>query len=87
MIFHVQFDYSPENRDRVHERFKKTGAPPPDGVTMTGRWHDAGGNRGFLVAEASEAGPVARWFQEWTGIMSFEVTPVVTDAEFGEIVD
>ncbi|MDX1572170.1 MAG: DUF3303 family protein [Xanthomonadales bacterium] len=86
MIFHISFEYTPDNRDKVHERFKETGAPPPDGVTMTGRWHSAAGNRGFLVAEAEGAEPIARWLQEWTELVSFEVVPVLTDAEFRNVV-
>jgi hypothetical protein len=86
MIFHIAFEYSPEQRDEAHRRFKETGAPPPSGVTMTGRWHSAEGNRGFLVAESSEAEAIARWLQEWTDAMSFEVTPVLTDEQFIEVI-
>lgn len=49
---------------------------------MTGRWHDVDGNRGFLIAESSDAEAIARWLQEWTGLITFEVTPVLTDGEF-----
>lgn len=38
MFFHIAFDYTPEQRDKVQERFKQTGAPPPGGVAMTGHW-------------------------------------------------
>lgn len=86
MIFHIAFEYTPEQRDKVHERFKQTGAPPPGGVTMTGRWHGVNGNRGFLVAESSDAEAVARWLQEWTELITFEVTPVLTDGEFRDVV-
>lgn len=34
MLFHAQYDYSPDDRDRVHQRFKETGGLPPAGVTM-----------------------------------------------------
>lgn len=86
MLFHISFEYSTANRDTVHERFKQTGAPPPDAVSMIGRWHAAGGNRGFLVAEASNASVVAAWLQEWTELIDFEVTPVLTDGEFRDVV-
>lgn len=85
MIFHITFEYDPRHRDAVHERFKQTGAPPPEGVSMTGRWHSVEGNRGFLVAESSRADSIARWLQEWTGLINFKATPVLTDEQFLEV--
>lgn len=87
MIVHVTYDYLPDSRDEVQERFKQTGAPPPDGVTMIGRWHAAEGNRGWLVAETDEPDAIARWLQEWTDLISFEVTLVLTDEQFRAILD
>lgn len=85
MIFYITFEYDPRQRDAVHERFKQTGAPPPEGVSMTGRWHSVEGNRGFLVCESSRADSIARWLQEWTELINFEVTPVLTDEQFLDV--
>ncbi len=82
MIYHIAFDYLPDSRIDVHERFKQTGAPPPQGVKMVGRWHAAEGNRGWFIAEADDADAIARWLQEWTDLITFEVTPVLTDEQF-----
>jgi hypothetical protein len=79
MIFHISYEYLPEQRDEVHARFKETGAPPPSG-------HCVEGNRGFLVAESSEAEAIGRWLQEWTDALSFEVTPVLTDEQFTQVI-
>jgi hypothetical protein len=86
MIFHAAYTYSTANRDRVHQRFKETQGAPPPGVTMLGRWHGADGNRGFLVAETADATALAAWLHGWTDLVSFEVTPVLGDAEFGEVI-
>ena len=43
MLFHIAYQISPEKRDAAQARFKETGGGPPDGVTMVGRWHSAGG--------------------------------------------
>ena len=86
MIFHISYEYLPEQRDEVQARFKETGAPPPSGVTMTGRWHCVEGNRGFLVAESSEAEAIGRWLQQWTDALSFEVTLVLTDEQFTQVI-
>lgn len=86
MLMHVRYEYRPSDRDVVHDRFKETGAPPPSGVRMLGRWHSTEGNRGFLVAETDDAGAVATWLHDWTDLLSFEVTPVLTDEQFTDVI-
>jgi Domain of unknown function (DUF3303) len=53
---------------------------------MTGRWHCAQGLKGFLVAEASNGVAIARWMQQWTDVLSFEVTPVVTGGDLAHVI-
>jgi len=86
MLFHIIYEFSPQERDDAQERFKETGAPPPDGVTMHGRWHSAAGLVGFLIAESSDSGAIGKWMQSWTDLLSFEITLVLTDEEFTEVI-
>ena len=53
---------------------------------MQGRWHSAAGRVGFLVAESSDAVAIGKWMHEWTDLLSFEITPVLTDAEVAEVI-
>ena len=85
MLFHVTWEISPDNRDHAQKRFKDTGAPPPDGVVMKGRWHSVAGRTGFLIAESSDPVAIGKWMQEWTDLLSFNITPVVSDQELVEI--
>jgi hypothetical protein len=86
MIFHAIYEYSTDNRDQVHERFKQTGGAAPPEVSMLGRWHSTEGNGGFLVAESDDAEAVAKWLQDWTDLVSFEITPVLTDEQFASVI-
>ena len=86
MLFHITYAFAPERRNEAQERFKATGAPPPAGVTMVGRWHCVQGQRGFLVAESADAEAIAKWIQEWTDLLSFEVTPVLTDEQITRVI-
>ena len=43
------------------------------------RWHAAGGHRGWVLAETSDAVALGRWMQEWTDHLEFEITPVNDD--------
>ena len=86
MLFHVTYSLAPENRDAAQSRFKETGGLPPEGVTMIGRWHCAQGLKGFTVAEASDGEAIASWIQQWTDILSFEITLVVDDDQMTRVI-
>jgi hypothetical protein len=81
MLFMISYSFASADRDVVQDRFKKTGGMPGSGVTMLGRWHDIGGNRGFVLAEGNESIALGKWLQEWTDLLEFEVTPVNNDED------
>jgi hypothetical protein len=62
-------------------RFLDTGAPPPAGVTMIGRWHGLDGAHGFIIAESADPKAIFAWIAEWTELVNFTVTPVLDDSE------
>jgi hypothetical protein len=86
MIFHITYELSSERRNDSQKRFKETGGRPPAGVKMVGRWHCAHGLKGFMIAEASEAEALAKWTQDWTDVLSFEATAVITDEQLTRII-
>jgi hypothetical protein len=65
-------------------RFLKTGAVPPAGVKMIGRWHGMSGG-GVLIAETSDAKALYSWLSYWNDVLEFETTRCVDDAEAGEV--
>lgn len=86
MLFHVCYGYAEGNRDATHARFLESGAPPPEGVAMLGRWHSVAGNGGYLVAETDDPEALAGWLQEWTDLVTFDVAPVLVDEQFAEVI-
>lgn len=81
MLFMISYSFRPKDRNVVQERFKKTGALPGPGAKMLGRWHDIGGNRGFVLAESNDSLALGKWMQDWTDFLDFVVTPVNNDEE------
>ena len=77
---------SPQERNHAQKRFKETGAPPPAGVTMLGRWHSAAGHIGYVVAESSDTVAIGKWMQSWTDLLAFDITPVLTDEEIAAVI-
>ena len=85
MLFAITYEIDPAARDIAQERFASTGAPAPEGVTMIARYHYAEGLAGITIAESDSASAIARWTQEWTDCLNFDVAPVVTDEEMAAI--
>ena len=85
MLFHISYEVDIDHRDTAQDRFTSTGAPPPEGVTMLGRWHSVAGRNGYLLAESDSAEALMTWTQAWTDCIHFEVTPVVGDEEAARV--
>ena len=85
MLFHISYEISNDNRNEAQDRFTSTGALPPEGVTMLGRWHSVAGLYGFMVAETDNAEALFTWTQSWTDLLTFEITPVVGDEEAARV--
>ena len=81
MIYVVMWSYKPEKRDEIQARFKKTGGMPPAGVTMVGRWHQIGGPRGLAVAESDDPVAIAKWAQDWSDLLTFDIFPALNDED------
>jgi hypothetical protein len=73
----------PENYEETLSRFLATGAPFPDGLVVVGRWHAPGSTKGFLLVEGNDPVLLAQHLSEWAGLLEFEITPVIEDAEAG----
>ncbi len=79
MIYVVAWTFKPEHRDAVQARFKQTGGLPPEGVRMLGRWFGIGRNQGVCAAETDDPLALARWAQQWSDLLSFDIYPALND--------
>jgi hypothetical protein len=79
MLFAVPWTFAPENRDAANERFLASGGPPPEGVTMLGRWHTLGEGEGFCICETSNPVALGKWMMQWSDLLEFRISPVVDD--------
>ena len=81
MKFMVTFPLTHRDYKERVTRFLETGAPPPEGVTLLGRWFTASHSKGFMLVETNDAKPLFRWTSEWANLIDFQIEPVVTDEE------
>jgi hypothetical protein len=40
----------------------------------------------LIIAESVDAEAIARWLQDWTDLLTFEVTPVMKDEELARVI-
>lgn len=81
MQYMVTFPLTSHLYEERIERFLETGALPPDGVTLLGRWFTLGQDLGFALIETDTPGLVFQYLAEWADLMDFEVHPVIGDEE------
>jgi hypothetical protein len=85
MKFIIAYSFQPSAHLDTMKRFAETQGPPPAEITMLGRWHSAGGHKGFTLAEAADAKALYAWVLNWADVLSMEVIPVLDDAEATEV--
>ena len=85
MKFMVTFPLTHSNYKERVSRFLETGALPPAGVTLDGRWFTASHSKGFMLVETDDPKALFRWTSEWADMIEFQIEPVVTDDEAGPI--
>ena len=65
-------------------RFLQAGGMPPAGVKLIGRWHGMSG-AGCAVVETDDPKALYAWYAEWTEFLPLQTTPVLEDAQAGEV--
>lgn len=77
------YKISPAHRNAAQQRFKQGGGLPPKGVKMIGRRHKTDGSGGFALCESDDAVALAKWIQDWSDLLEFEIFPVLDDNQIG----
>ena len=85
MEFMVTFPLTHRDYKERVSRFLETGAPPPEGVTLLGRWFTASHSRGYMLVETNDPKALFRWTSEWADLIDFQIEPVIRDDEAAPI--
>jgi hypothetical protein len=85
MLFLTKWTVLPGKRDEAVKRFMETGAPPPTGVKLLGRWHTLGELSGITIASADDATSMYGWMYQWSDLLEFAVVPVIEDADAAKV--
>lgn len=85
MQFMVTYSIEIPQRSEAEARFQKTGALPPDGVKLLGRWHCTGERRGFMLIESDDLTKVSKFMRDWSDLLSFQIAPVINDEQMVQV--
>lgn len=77
MTYHVQFSYSPQDRERLLRFLSQGGKELASGVKMIGRWLSVQTGTGFVVLETDDAAGLHELCGTWSEYVQLTVTPVV----------
>ena len=84
MLFMVIERFKHGDPKPVGERFKALRRMLPEGVIYQASWMDATGSQCFQVMESPSLEALNEWMSRWNDLVDFEITSVVTSAEFWE---
>ncbi|MBS0192123.1 MAG: DUF3303 family protein [Phycisphaerales bacterium] len=84
MLFMIIEQFKAGKAEAVGERFKTRGRLMPSGVVYHASWLDPETGKCFQVMEAGSRGLIDEWIANWSDLVDFEVTPVVTSKEYWE---
>ena len=65
----------------IYRRLAESGRMMPEGLNYVSSWIDVDVKRCWQLMETDDPGLFARWTQNWTDLMEFEIVPVRTSAE------
>lgn len=81
----ISWKIAPGNHRAAAKAFLKSGAPAPKGLTLIGRWHGPGSVCGWALVEGEDATALAQHVAEWADLLEFQITPVIEDADAGQV--
>jgi Protein of unknown function (DUF3303) len=85
MKFMTSWSVPMENIHDAAARFLSGEAPPPAGVTILGRWHNADLSGGYTLTECNDAVAAYTDAAQWADLMDLSIVPVLEDADVGPV--
>jgi hypothetical protein len=87
MRFIMTYSWRPtaQQREEGIARFRKGLGQPGTGAKLIGRWTRADLSGGFELFESNDVKALADFALKWNDLMELSLTPVLDDAELGEV--
>lgn len=77
MTFHVQFNYQPQDRERLLRFLHQGGLDTSDGIKFVGSWLALQTGTGYAVLETEDSSSLYELCAVWSEYGQLSVSPVV----------
>jgi Protein of unknown function (DUF3303) len=71
----------------TYTHLRDKGRGMPDGLTYVGSWVEPNFDRCFQLMECEDLRLIQEWALHWRGLGTFEIVPIVTGKDTGELVN
>ena len=71
----------------VYRRFREQGRLAPEGLRYVASWVTQDLTRCFQIMECDDRSLLDRWIEDWSDLVEFEVTPVMTSEHARTVVE
>ena len=82
MLMLVSWNFKPEDREKVYQRYRDNAGKSIPGIEPIGRWHVVGRTGGCAVVKAENEEAIAALALAWNDVTTMTIEPVVTDEEY-----
>lgn len=86
MLLLVQWEFTPEDREKVYDRFREAANTPIPGIEGLGRWHVVGRGAGVAVVKAENEEAAARLALVWSNVTSMRIEPILDDETYARVI-
>jgi len=86
MLFMVIERFKDRNAVAVYRRFQEKGRMLPEGLNYIDSWVQLDLHTCFQLMECDDRSLFTQWTSHWQDLVEFEIIPVVTGKEAGELV-
>lgn len=69
----------------IYKRFRENGRMMPEGLKYISSWIDRDFKTCWQLMETEDENLFDQWTDSWSDLMEFEIVPVRTSAEVGEL--
>ena len=81
MVYMIVENFRAGDPVPVYRRFRDQGRLAPDGLHYLASWVTQDLRRCFQIMECERPELLEQWMAQWSDVVDFEVTPVMTSAE------
>jgi Domain of unknown function (DUF3303) len=87
MLYMVIERFKPDTGAEIYRRFRERGRMLPEGLEYVSSWIDLSFKTCWQLMQTEDYALFDEWIANWRDLVDFEIVPVRTSAEAGEMMN